>query len=325
MISLQSRNVNDALPAALIQMKVFGYPEQSRNGPVVCLREPACITYTCPEERVLFWPERDANPFFHFMESLWMLAGRNDLAWPAYFNSKFSGYSDDGYSLNGAYGNRWRNHFQQDQLLNVIELLKKDPTSRRAVIGMWDPKTDGAPYNSSLDLPCNTHIYFRVVEDRLDMTVCNRSNDLIWGACGSNVVHFSMLQELIARSLVLSVGYYHQITNNLHIYKDVPNYELYMGESVRVYSPYTDDKVSPYPMMRVPLMAWMEDLKMFMHDPLNTSGYYDPFFRDVAVPMFKAWEARKHKTGDGMEYTKLIAAKDWQLACAEWIERREAK
>jgi hypothetical protein len=48
---------------------------------------------------------RDANPFFHVMETLWMLAGRNDLPWLVRFNKRFASYSDDGGNTQpGAYG-----------------------------------------------------------------------------------------------------------------------------------------------------------------------------------------------------------------------------
>ena len=63
---------------------------------------------------------------------------------------------------------------------------------------MWDAKQDLSHRNESKDLPCNTHVYFSIREGFLDMTVCNRSNDLIWGCCGANAVHMSFLQEYVA-------------------------------------------------------------------------------------------------------------------------------
>ncbi len=77
------RNVHEALPEALRFLRQTGVPRDSRNGAVLQAPCPVTTVYRRPDERVLFWPERDANPFFHFMESLWMLAGRNDVAWPA--------------------------------------------------------------------------------------------------------------------------------------------------------------------------------------------------------------------------------------------------
>src|SRR4051812_26055273 len=82
--------------------------KESRNGPVLMIEEPVIITYEKPNERVLFDANRDANPFFHLFESIWMLSGSNELAPVQYFANNISNYSDDGKTLNGAYGYRWR-------------------------------------------------------------------------------------------------------------------------------------------------------------------------------------------------------------------------
>src|SRR6185369_13562421 len=101
-------NVNQALMEGLHWLLAVGEKEDSRNGLVLVSPVPVMTTYLRPCQRVLFSPMRDANPFFHLMEALWMLAGRDDLAWPLYFNSKFGAYSDNGVTVHGAYGHRWR-------------------------------------------------------------------------------------------------------------------------------------------------------------------------------------------------------------------------
>ena len=101
-MEISARNVSMALSYGLDMLFSVGVEEPSRNGPVLACPEPCIITYHKPAERVVFSPIRDANPFFHLMESLWMLAGRNDLAWPVQFNKRFKEYSDDGKSLAGA-------------------------------------------------------------------------------------------------------------------------------------------------------------------------------------------------------------------------------
>ena len=146
-----------------------------------------------------------------------MLSGSNNVDFPASFAKQIREYSDDGTTLNGAYGFRWRYYWDYDQLEQIIYMLKNDSTTRRAVLSMWDPQHD-LEYDS-VDTPCNTHIYFRTVGGRLDMTVCNRSNDLVWGMLGANIVHMSILQEYIANATGLPVGTYHQFTNNLHVYE----------------------------------------------------------------------------------------------------------
>jgi hypothetical protein len=84
---------------------------------------PIVTTYQNPRERVLFDAVRDANPYFHFMESLWIIGGRSDVPWLAQWLPTIAEYSDDGQDFHGAYGYRLR---IGGQLNTVVERLKKD-------------------------------------------------------------------------------------------------------------------------------------------------------------------------------------------------------
>jgi len=86
----------------------------SRVGEVYEFPEAVATDYWKPWERVLFDPARNANPFFHIFESMWMLAGRNDVDWVAKFNPRMREFSDDGKIQHGAYGYRWRYAFDLD-------------------------------------------------------------------------------------------------------------------------------------------------------------------------------------------------------------------
>ena len=175
---IKTRNVQDALPKGLDLLYGEHYKQDSRNGTVYKAKSPVCTVYDNPEERVMFWTERDANPFFHFMESLWMLEGRNDLAYVKRYNKRMEEYSDDGETLWGAYGYRWIKHFGKNQLDLIVSELRSNPNSRRCVLQMWDASQDLG--RDCKDVPCNTAIYFKVREGKLNMTVSNRSNDVIW-------------------------------------------------------------------------------------------------------------------------------------------------
>lgn len=314
------RNVNGALSQGLWWLKISGNQELSRNGLVIVSPEPVSTVYTHPVERVLFNQERNANPFFHLMEALWMLAGRRDLKWPLFFNSRFKDYSDDGKTINGAYGFRWREHFVFDQLSSLIEHLHKHSHTRRAVLQMWDCTEDLD--SRSKDIPCNTHIYFDRRNDVLNMLVCCRSNDIIWGAYGANAVHFSILQEFISGCLKIPVGVYTQMSFNYHMYPsnyDIDNLELRIVEDH-----YMNFSVEPYKLIRTNIEAWMEDLDRFVSDPLGDTAYNDLFFDVVAAPMYAAWSDRKNG-GTGVEAARAIVAQDWRRACLEWIARAEQR
>lgn len=74
----------------------------------------------------------------------------------------------------------------------------------------------------SKDIPCNLGVLFRVNDNNLDMTVTNRSNDIIWGLYGSNHVQFSMLHIAFAESLGWELGTYTHVSNSFHAYLDGP-------------------------------------------------------------------------------------------------------
>lgn len=317
-----ANNVNGVFAKTIPALRDNGVLETSRNGAVIVMPSPTLIQYNMPMERVLFSPKRDANPFFHLMESLWMLAGRNDVAWPQFFNKRFAEYSDDGETVHGAYGHRWRVLFDQDQLSEIVNELRKSPDSRRAVLQMWDCDYDLAKQGK--DVPCNTHAYFDLRGGVLNMTVCNRSNDAVWGAFGANVVHFSILQEYMAAWLNVRMGVYRQFTNNLHAY--LQTYSLDQLQEMATEAFNTDryglNQAKAFPLINTRMTSWDLDLINFMNAPLEAE-LNDVFFSDVAQPMYRAWAARKQGTGTGREQASKIVAVDWRIACLAWIDRRE--
>jgi thymidylate synthase len=387
----------------------------SRYGEVMMVEEPVIVTYEKPCERVLLNRERDANPFFHLYESLWMLAGRNDLAPLAYYNSRMREFSDDGQTLNGAYGYRWRHASnlssqlrsgttdlgtrlavqgigatEVDQLSLVIEHLRSNPYSRRAVLQMWTVEEDLLNIGSSKDVCCNLSVMFsvglgicRACDGRgwhtkstmprtadgvhypseyrrdtcpfckgkpheqpryLNMTVTNRSNDLIWGMIGANAVQFSILQEYVAAHLGLEVGVYNQFTNNLHIYTDRWQAEKWLQpqetdgwyERAQAYtlvplirSPQVFDEELPLLLEAFkgePRGPWTEIAQVQSRRDI-VDDLQEPFFRNVAAPMFRAFELYKldKKTTSALRMCELIQSDDWLIASSNWLHARRNK
>jgi len=314
MLTLTFNDVNEAYHEVQTLKGSFADWAITRNGLALVFDSPVLIEHAVPDRRVLFDPIRDANPFFHYMEAIWMLSGSNDVSFPAKFAKQIAEYSDDGETLHGAYGHRWRHHFGTDQIDRVVEVLRRDPKSRRAVIAMWDP-TDDLDVQSK-DLPCNTHIYFRVYCGRLSMTVCNRSNDLVWGMLGANIVHLSILQEYLAGALEMETGSLFQFTNNLHIYEG------------------WEDKYAPAPdrwyrnreyknWLFCPNNLGLEEARRFVKEGLKGT-YQDRILNRNAVPMLKAWEEyRGDRTWSVIfSYLEEVYDDDWGRACMQWMERR---
>lgn len=323
MQSINARGVSEALYLAKQGIESNGIEVQTRNGLALEFPTPVTTTYTHSRERVLFYHERDANPYFHLMESLWMLAGRNDVKWISQFNGRINTYSDDGVTFHGAYGYRWRNWFGKDQLQKALFRLGTYPNDRRVVVGMWDPRQDLVENNAGKDYPCNTQIMFWERDEDLHMTVCNRSNDMIWGAFGANAVHMSVLLEYMAGMLGYGVGNYYQFSNNLHAYVDVlkkldgmqPQYEPYLtlGEDGLKYTPPAlIDESSTFDQE---LLEWFEDV-----DRLE---YENTYLGDTCAQMrlsWRCWKAKNYK--NAYYHAHSISDRAWRKACMEWLDRR---
>lgn len=356
MYAFEAANVNEAFAHGVQYLLDNGVEESSRNGAVLVAPGPVCTTYLNPTQHVLFSPTRDANPFFHFIEALWMLAGRCDVATVKAFNSQIGAYSDNQQTFHAAYGYRWRSHFGYDQLDSIVAELRRDPASRRAVLAVWDGgqrhtangggytgEPDGgdiaAALSGGLDIPCNTQAYFDLRGGRLNMTVCNRSNDVIWGAYGANVVQYSILLMYLAARLRVPVGVYRQVSNNFHLYTEKfsrAKLEACASES-SLAAPASARLVAPWNPRSAPedwdyrlkgdlayLMGLIDKwLVKKLSSEVPDSILQTYWGSDVALPMIKAWRA--HKAGSTREAIALtgdIASLDWAKACREWLERR---
>lgn len=328
---LRVKNVNEALPLGLSLLQDRGVVAESRGLFTKRVPGPVSTVYSNPCERVLFDPIRDANPFFHLIESLWILSGSNRVELPRYFLSTIGAFSDDGVVFHGAYGHRLRNAFGFDQIERACEMLKRKPDTRQVVMSIWNPIMDLD--KSTKDMPCNDMIMLDLVDGALNMTVCNRSNDAIWGAYGANAVQFSVLQEFIALMVGVKVGYYVQQSNNYHVYTDNPFWLKFREgeyEHGHVHNPYSMGKVQPYP-----LAVDAEDALMLYYDcirlatqieqgeTIDTVEYVSEYGRTVVEPVVRAYSLYKAKLyASAMAVVMTIPATDWRLAMYEWVARR---
>lgn len=303
-MEISVRDVPEMFAEVVWAVKMHGAIEETRNGEVLAMPEPFTVAVRKPNHRVLFDEDRNANPFFHVMEAIWMMAGRNDLKWIERFNSRFKEYAEADGTLHGAYGHRWRNHFERDQILEAVLRLRQDPSCRRVVLGMWDPEVDCNRKRN--DLPCNTHIYFRCVKGALDMTVCNRSNDVVWGMTGANAVHMTVLHELVAYQAGLDLGTYRVVSNNAHLYTS-PHGGLLRGPII----PQRVEQLEPQPLLRddETLIDFLGDCSRFCEgrkDKMETA-----WMKGVAVPMYLTYVERwsPHR----------ISCPHWRIACVQWL------
>jgi hypothetical protein len=293
-----------------------------------------------------------------------MLAGRNDVSSLAYYTKQFQEYSDDGKILNGAYGYRWRNANtydsrpqETDQLNLIAQHLKANPQSRRAVLAMWSVENDLLNVGSSKDVCCNLNVMFSLRKEvdvsnwdnfppeayYLDMTVTNRSNDMIWGLLGANYVTFSILQEYMAARLGVEVGVYHHFTNNLHVYdwnwkpkewlEDVEMHsyptEDHKGRSTGDYLGNGVHWKNRTTIVKDPTVFDQEVKEFVEHHSkcADVRPWSEPFLKLVAEPMMIAYHWYKKTDKDrfepALEVARRIKADDWRITCLNWLQRRK--
>lgn len=213
--------------------KVLEGEECSPRGKLVKEVRPACVEFLNPLNRVTFLKGRAVNPFFQLAESLWIISGKSDVAFLEAFNKNMASFSDDGKFFNASYGERIRFFTKNDlhhvvinpidQLEDAYLKLKADPDTRQAVIVISNPMFDNYNYTvgeQGKDIACNLVITFKIRDNKLEMSVFNRSNDLHWGLFGANLAQFSTIQETLAAWLGIEVGTYTHITDSLHVYLD---------------------------------------------------------------------------------------------------------
>ena len=190
-----------------------------------------------PLRRCYVLPHRNDNIFGKIAETLWMIKGRHDIGWLKYYLPRAPEFSDDGKTWRGAYGPRlrnWNGHTNKvDQIKNVVELIKEDKFTRRAVMSMWDPSEDIV---DSKDIPCNNWVHFFVRDfpagiwdngryassemvDALYMNVTQRSCDILWGYSGIDTFAWSVLHQMMAYWTGCKVGEFSHFISSLHLYE----------------------------------------------------------------------------------------------------------
>ena len=157
---------------------------------------------------------RNISKSYLFGELLWYMTARNDID----FIQKFSGFwgriSDDGVTSNSAYGHILFKRHGFDQVEKIIELLKTDPNSRRAVLNFNVPNSHVIETKDEI---CTIALQLYIRDGKLNCTGIMRSND-IWLGTPYDVAFFTELQKYIAHRLSVEYGTYTHFVVSIHAY-----------------------------------------------------------------------------------------------------------
>lgn len=223
-------NNNDMLKQAVLAIREHGIESDPGNSQIntdgTRFIDGVTITVRDPRDRWLSVEGRNSSAIAAIGETFWVLSGRSDIGFLSRVLPRAANFSDDGKTWRGAYGPRLYRHGQLD---SVIDRLRANPNSRQAYLTIYDPaldtnqgiaslREDGQPVTK--DMICNLALLFSITNNHLNLTVINRSQDVLWGMSSINFIEFSILQEIVARTLGVNVGVYKLFSNNLHYYNN---------------------------------------------------------------------------------------------------------
>jgi thymidylate synthase len=121
--------------------------------------------------------------------------------------------ADKDGNVNSNYG--WQMQ-RKDQLNKVVLMLNETPDTRQATISIYDGKEID---RYATDTPCTYAIQFTILNNKLNMCITMRSNDLWYGFCNDQYC-FSELQRYVAMRIDKEVGEYYHFAHNLHLYNN---------------------------------------------------------------------------------------------------------
>lgn len=190
----------------------------SRDGEVVGEFLNAITIINDPTRNFMSNPIRKMSVRYTVGELAWYLSGKKDLHSIGLITKAWERFSDDGQNVNSNYGYCIKEKYGFDQWEYVIDLLRKHPDSRQAVIHIKEPRN-----TPTKDVNCTVSLQFFIRDCKLYMTTYMRSNDL-WMGFPFDVFQFTFMQMLMAMELGVDLGTYTHIAGSLHLYRR--NYEL---------------------------------------------------------------------------------------------------
>lgn len=214
---IEKRSLDDIIHDLLKEIRKRGISQTNKKGPnkeilgiYVKLTNPLNRISTSFAKNIFISP---------IGEFLWYMSGSNSLSFIEYYIPKYSDFSNDKETLNGAYGARLFNKTNplEDQVNNVVKLLREKKNTRQAVIQIFD-KNDLLIMDNE-DIPCTCTMQFFIRQNKLILFVTMRSNDVFVGL-PHDIFCFTMLQELIAKELNIELGDYNHFISSCHYYME---------------------------------------------------------------------------------------------------------
>lgn len=152
-------------------------------------------------------------------ELLWFLKGDTNIAYLKENGvSIWDEWADENGNLGPVYGYQWRNwptpdKGQIDQIADLIQMIKKNPDSRRLIVSAWNV----ADVPKMKLPPCHTLFQFYVAEGKLSCQLYQRSADIFLGV-PFNIASYALLTLMMAQVTGLQPGDFVHTLGDAHLY-----------------------------------------------------------------------------------------------------------
>ncbi len=154
-------------------------------------------------------------------ELLWFLKGDTNINYLKDNGvSIWDEWADSEGNLGPVYGYQWRNwptpnggHI--DQITQVIDMIKKNPDSRRLIVSAWNV----ADINNMKLPPCHAFFQFYVADGKLSCQLYQRSADIFLGV-PFNIASYALLTMMVAQVCDLQVGDFVHTLGDAHLYSN---------------------------------------------------------------------------------------------------------
>jgi thymidylate synthase len=207
-------------------------------------------------------------------ELLWFLRGETNVAYLREHDvTIWDEWADRNGDLGPVYGAQWRSWptpdgGQIDQLARAVELLRKDPDSRRMIVSAWNV----ADLERMALAPCHLLFQFYVAEGRLSLQLYQRSADVFLGV-PFNIASYALLTHMVAQQTDLAPGEFIWTGGDCHLYLNhLAQADLQLGRE-------------PLPLPRLELKRRPERLFDYRYEDFELLGYraHPPIKAPVAV------------------------------------------
>ncbi|RYC12140.1 thymidylate synthase [Ciceribacter ferrooxidans] len=195
-------------------------------------------------------------------ELLWFLRGDTNIAYlHEHGVTIWDEWADESGNLGPVYGAQWRSWpapdgRRIDQIVNLVEGIRKNPYSRRHIVSAWNP----AEVDNMALPPCHCLFQFYVADGRLSCQLYQRSADIFLGV-PFNIASYALLTMMVAQVAGLEPGDFVHTLGDAHLYAN--HFEQAKLQLTR----------TPKPLPRMRIDSEVKDIFSFRFEDFTLEGY----------------------------------------------------